>query len=337
MQQLKIAFIPQQRLGDGVIALVMANNLHQNNYSVTMFHGYIQQINNWFDYDVKAYPEHSEFEEKIKAFDIVLMDRSIPYILSKTEKQQEELSKKYIFFAVGRIQTNFIHDHTKRLIKRLGNDRRFLFEHIARASRMIKFDKKDSMVDNMMKYCQEILHLKQVSEQTGIKIPTCIQFGKYNKRVVISPTSSLEKKNWGAKKFMLLARLLKEKGYVPVFAVAMNERKEWQSIINNEFDLPEFNTIKIYAEYLYESLGFIGNDSGGGHVASLMGVPVLTIVTSRKKLNFRWRPGWGGNAIVAPEFTFKFMGRHYWHSFLSTKKVYREFEQLVGGNLFIMK
>lgn len=332
MNQLKIAFLPQQRLGDGIIALVLANNLYQNNYAITVFHGFIQQIDNWFDYDIEAYPEHNKLEEKIKDFDIVLMDRSIPFVLSKTEKQQEELSKKYIFFAVGRIQENFIHEHTERLIKRLGNERRSMLEHIANASRMIKFAKKDSMIDNMFKYCQETLQLQQVSKQTGIKIPTHIQYGKYNRRVVISPTSSLEKKNWGAEKFILLARLLKEKGYEPIFAVAMNERKEWQLIINNEFDLPEFNTIKIYAEYLYQSLGFIGNDSGGGHVASLMGVPVLTIVTSPKKLNFRWRPGWGENAVVAPRFTFKFRGKRYWHQFLSAKKVYREFEQLIESH-----
>ena len=328
MSQLKIALIPLQGLGDGIISLIMANNLHQNNYSVTMLHGLMHQINDWFEFDIKAYPDHDELASILERYDLVLMDMCIPYVLSKSEKQQEVLSRKYIFYAVGCMKDIFSHDHTERLVSRLGEDSLPLFKSIANGCRTITYDRHNSMVDNMTSYCQKTLQLKQVSNQLDIKIPLTLQFKKFNKRVVIAPTSRLEKKNWGAKRFILLARLLKERGYQPVFAVSSSEWSEWDQIIKNEFDLPKFSTIKIYAEYLYESLSLIGNDSGGGHMASLMGIPVLTIVTSPKKLNFKWRPGWGKNTVIAPDFTFKLMGKRYWQPFLSVNKVFNKFKQL---------
>jgi ADP-heptose:LPS heptosyltransferase len=260
------------------------------------------------------------------------MDMCMPFVLSQTQAQQERLSRKYIFYAVGHLNDEFIYDHTERLNELLGKDSQALFSALAQSCTTIKFDRSNSMVDNMTQYCQQILQLKKVSNQSGVKIPTELEFGKQNTRVVLSPTSSLEKKNWGSKKFIALARLLKSKGYEPVFAVAPDERAYWEKILNDEFELPEFNSIKTYAEYLYESLAFIGNDSGGGHVASLMGIPVLTIVTSARKLKFKWRPGWGNNAVIGPVFTFKLLGRRYWQIFLSSKNVFHKFKELIAKN-----
>lgn len=330
MKLLKLAFLPQQRLGDGVITLVLANNLFKNNFNITMYHDYMQQINDWFDYEIESCPEQNDMEDTLKEFDIVLMDRNVPYVLSKTKEEQVALSRKYIFFSVGKMDSDFIYDHTEQLVQKIGNEHRVLFESIAKACQKIKYNKHDSMVDNMVKYCQQTLHLKHVNNQTGIHLPPQDQYRKHTNRVVISPTSSLEKKNCGVEKFIAIARQLKIKGYEPVFAVAMNEREEWEPIVNNKFSLREFASIKIYAEYLYESVGFIGNDSGGGHVASMMRVPVLTLVSSSKKLKFRWRPGWGNNVVVAPKFSIKFRGKRYWHSFLSVKKVIQEFEKLIS-------
>ncbi len=332
MKSLKIAIFPQQGLGDGIILLILANNLYKNNFNVTVFHRFIPQINNWFDFELRECPLDSKVEETLKNFDIVLMDCNIPYLESQDEQHKIALSKKYIFFSVGCIKTSFIHDHTEQFIAQLGEQYSIMIEHFSDACRLIDYAKNNSMVDNLVLYCQKTLHLKDVEEHTGINIPTHLQLRKYKNRVIISPTSSVEKKNWSPKKFVLLARLLKRKGYDVTFAVAMNERQEWVEIINNEFPLPVFKMVKDYAQYVYESLAFIGNDSGGGHVASMMGVPVLTIISSSKKMKSRWRPGWGKNRITAPVLTFKYRGTRYWQAFLSVKKVYREFEYLISDN-----
>jgi ADP-heptose:LPS heptosyltransferase len=329
VKPLKVAFIPLQRLGDGVITLLVANNLHQNHYDVTMFHGFMQHLNDWFDFSIQAYPTHEQIEKRLQEFDLVLMDQCIPYVLEKDKQQQIALSQRYIFFAAGRMPKELIHNHSERLQQSIGLERLSGYQPFATVSRAIKYHKDDSMVDNMVKYCQLTLKLSNVSKSTGIHIPDCLKFQKHKKRVVIAPTSSLEKKNWGAKKFIALARHLKKQGYEPVFALAMNERKQWQGVINNEFLMPEFPSIKHYAEYLYESLAFVGNDSGGGHVASMMGIPVLTIVSSPRKINFKWRPGWGTNTIVAPFVSLKFMGKRYWQNFLLVRNVLNAFYKMI--------
>ena len=138
------------------------------------------------------------------------------------------------------------------------------------------------------------------------------------------------KKNWGAKKFISLARKLKKSGYQAVFAVSMAEHQQWQAIVNNEFPLPEFHNIKNYVDFLYESQAFIGNDSGGGHVASMLAIPVLTIVSSRKKTHFKWRPGWGRNSVIAGSLAVKFNGQRHWQYFLSVKNVFQALMNLVN-------
>ena len=326
---LKVAFIPLQRLGDGVITLLVANNLHQNHYDVTMFHGFMHQLNDYFDFSIQAYPSHEQIEKCLQEFDLVLMDQCIPYVLEKDKQQRIVLSERYIFFAAGRMPKELIHNHSERLQQSIGLERLSEYQSFATASRAIKYNKEDSMVDNMVKYCQLTLKLSNVANNTGIHIPNSLEFQKYKKRVIIAPTSSLEKKNWGAKKFIALAHHLKKQGYEPIFALAMNEREQWQFIINNEFVMPELPTIKHYANYLYESLAFIGNDSGGGHMASMMGIPVLTIVSSPRKINFKWRPGWGNNAVVAPFVSPKFMGKRYWQNFLPVRKVLNAFSNMI--------
>jgi ADP-heptose:LPS heptosyltransferase len=82
---------------------------------------------------------------------------------------------------------------------------------------------------------------------------------------------------------MSLARKIRADGYDVVFSCAPNERPYWVEKLNNNFELPEFKSINLFAEYLYESALLIGNDSGAGHLASAMGIPVVTLVTGPKK------------------------------------------------------
>lgn len=96
--------------------------------------------------------------------------------------------------------------------------------------------------------------------------------------------------------------------------------------------MPEFESVKSFAEYIYESAFLIANDSGSGHLASALGIPVLTIVTSPRKSMFRWRPGWGINKVIAPWFTFSLSGKRYWKQFLPVNRVYKTFIQLFEKN-----
>ena len=71
----------------------------------------------------------------------------------------------------------------------------------------------------------------------------------------------------------------------------------------------------------------IGNDSGVGHLASALGVPVLTLFRKRRD-GFCWRPGWGRNVVVRPVVSVGAF-RNSWKRFLSVQRVKRAFDQLV--------
>jgi heptosyltransferase-3 len=106
------------------------------------------------------------------------------------------------------------------------------------------------------------------------------------------------------------------------------ERAEWAPRFEAEFAVPQFANAQELAAYLYESGYVIGNDSGVGHLASALGVPVLTIYRKRRD-GFCWRPGWGDNEVVRPWLSLG-MVRNAWTYFLGVRRVARAFDRLLA-------
>jgi hypothetical protein len=331
MKDITIALIPNFALGDGLVALIIANNLLKNGFKVTVFHNTLEPLNDWFNYDIMKFPLENH-KQVLDEFDVVLTDHATPLLDDLYPPEQHlAVSREYIFFAFTIFDERFFHDHRERLQKKMGDEKAHLLRYIATCGRQVKYGKNLSMVENTTKFCRETLKLKNVDDHIGFVLPDNYIRHSYSDRVVISPTSSIDRKNWPLHKYVLVAKMLKRAGFSPVFSFSPEERRLWADQIPSEFHIPRITSLRDFAVLLYESHSFIGNDSGGGHFASALGLPTLTIVRSRKKKNFKWRPGWGKNTVVAPDFSFSFMGKRYWHSFLSVNKVYRRFLQLING------
>ena len=90
--------------------------------------------------------------------------------------------------------------------------------------------------------------------------------------------------------------------------------------MNEEFELPQFDTILALTHFYYESGLHIGTDSGNGHLASALGLPTITIV-NRYQSPFTWRPNWGENIIVMPLLSKNLVGKHYWKFTISENRV----------------
>ena len=75
---------------------------------------------------------------------------------------------------------------------------------------------------------------------------------------------------------------------------------------------------------------FIGNDSGGGHLAACLHIPTLSIHGRKGKAKV-WRPGWGQVEVVTPLINVigGSLRQHLWKYFLSIAAVERGFTQLV--------
>ena len=48
---LNIAIIPNPLLGDGIIALILANNLFKNHFKVTIFQDFLISFQTWLPFD----------------------------------------------------------------------------------------------------------------------------------------------------------------------------------------------------------------------------------------------------------------------------------------------
>jgi heptosyltransferase-3 len=116
--------------------------------------------------------------------------------------------------------------------------------------------------------------------------------------VVIHPGSQSRSKNWPLEKFIFLAEFLKKKGWQVVFCLGPDDLafhdqipiyfKKWCNL-----------NLKELSKRLLRSKLFVGNDSGIGHLASLLGVPTLSLFASRNHAKL-WRPEWSSHFIITP-------------------------------------
>ena len=99
------------------------------------------------------------------------------------------------------------------------------------------------------------------------------------------------------------------------------------------FKLPTFATLDLLARFIYESGYLIGNDSGLGHLASALGVPVLTFCRRKTWANM-WAPSFQQGVVLTPSSLipnisgFRLRDR-YWKKFISVGMARRGFERLI--------
>jgi ADP-heptose:LPS heptosyltransferase len=220
--------------------------------------------------------------------------------------------------------------YRERLIARLGPVKAELVRELASCAGPIRTldDDSLSMVEQAVAFCQSKLAITNAVAEVGFVAPSTLVARRHRLRVMLHPTSYNVKKNWPHEKYLRLARRLKQQGFDPQFVLSPKERAEWSPRFEAEFAVPQFANAQELAVYLYESGYVIGNDSGVGHLASALGVPVLTIYRKRRD-GFCWRPGWGRNAVVRPLISMGAFKRA-WAFFLSVSRVERVFEKLVA-------
>lgn len=145
------------------------------------------------------------------------------------------------------------------------------------------------------------------SMENGMHPPSGLIHRKYPKRIAIAPKSQDPKRNWPMESFEKIATHLKQKGYDPIF-------------VEKETHL--FPSLEELASFLYESGGFIGNDSGPGHLASCLGIQSLIIGRSHSHL-LLWQPAWKPPIVITPpRWTSHFRWtRNHWKSFIPTNIV----------------
>ncbi len=333
----KIAILTIPTIGDGLLFLVLANNLQRNDYQVTFYGTPLLQLQKWLpNILIKPLPKGERIREVFSRYDLVISHQHI-VDLYENVILIDEFAKFCVFIFLGKnvkdeLQHKVLIDHKKRLEKII-NDQNKLQKllPLLQVSNISFSDISRTLplVETMRIFCGTILKLDNVSKETGILPPKELIHRKYNKRVIVHPTSSKNEKNWTPTKFVKLARLLKQQRWNPVFTMSPSERTAWQKITDNEFSLPIFPTLDRLAAFVYESGLMIGNDSCVGPLASCLNIPTLIIINTNPGSGLRWRPGWAYGELVYPTISLNVLNRRYWKCFLSVKKMFNAFNRFV--------
>ncbi len=178
-----------------------------------------------------------------------------------------------------------------------------------------------NVVDMTLLYMKERMHLSRLTKNVALHPPVNLQCRRYSHRLVISPDSAgPEKKNWSPHLFFRLCHELAARGYEPNIVVAPKNHQVWKSMKGNVFSTPLFPNIEQLAAFIYESGAVVANDSGNGHLASFLNIPVVTIYRKRNP-EFYWRPSWGPAVVVCPVMTLPWFGGAIWKPFVRVSDI----------------
>jgi hypothetical protein len=334
---MKSAVFCCQGLGDGLVSLVISQNLYLNGICVDTFHPKsLSELQAWFPkLPIKPFPSEDEIPALLAEYDRIFVsyDESSSFIMELILQgkafEQTQLQRQ--------LQTHG-HEQEKK------NFKKKIFVLNPCPSRKIghqpyfsdaKFSPNSSVVENFSSFCEKILLLPKITKENGIVPPKDeqipMQFQKEKKRIILHPASAKESKNWPIEKYLKLAKKLQKKGFSPCFVVHEKERKKYLFVEEHKIPLISFSSLEDLAHFVYESGAFIGNDSGIGHLASCLNLPTISIFRNHRSAKL-WHPGWGKNQSVFPPAWilniggFRFRDK-YWKKCISVKKVFKEFTE----------
>lgn len=310
----KCAIISCKGLGDGLISTILSHNLSLNGYETVTFHnGSFCELSNWFKgLPIKKFPKIENLPLFFEEFDKIFVshDSEDPFIQAIIRKGKKEFKEK-----MWVLNPSFSRKTGQQLY----------YEDAL-------FRREICMVENMKNFCESILKLEKISDKNGIGSPYNLEHRKNKKTIFIHPTSAKKGRSWSRQKFLILSSKLKKMGFQPVFIMSLQEKKEW-----SEEEVISFGSLDDLAKDLYQAGYFIGNDSGIGHLASSLQIPLVCISRSKRTTDL-WRPGWGRVKVVYPSTLipnisgFRFRDKN-WQIFVSVRKVLQTFKDLLSSGL----
>ncbi len=334
---IKIGLFADIGLGDGLLWLILANNLQRCGYKASLYSNNIYQLRSWLKIDVKKLeydkPDngYTDFIAALDKFDLIIAETSS--LIRRIYKEfPETLRQRLVFISMKhRLDAELIFNYSLQnfTAAKQADQAKQLYQMACAASGCaVGALPGVSLVNKMTFFCGNILEVKDATSDPSIFVPPGLSYRRYPKRVTIHPTSANPNKNWPPDRYINLARQLKDIGWDPVICVAPNEWDEWNNKVKEEFALPKFADITALASFMYESGYMIGNDSGPGHLASCLKIPALIVW---KRFNDRrWQPGWFFTELVSMPFKIPFVyNTKYWHYFVPVKKVVKQFQVLV--------
>lgn len=140
-------------------------------------------------------------------------------------------------------------------------------------------------------------------------------------RILIFPTTPEPRKNYWLRGFRWLAYRLVKRGWEVEFVCLPKEVDNLQAALPGQ-RVRSCQDIGSLLRLVATARIVVSNDSGGGHLASLLGLRTFTI--TRRGEGFVWRPGFNGsNMVLKPLFRMKLFGRYIWRPWVPVWRIPR--------------
>lgn len=291
LEMSKIAIVSARGLGDALLTMTIAYNLHLKGYQVDFYSDVLSSMAGYFP------------DVRVLSF-------------SEEETNWEALTKQYEFsaFADGMVCPSLVESAASRLFI-LNRDKQ---------SRKVCY--VESFAQQLRSYFS--LDFEIVTMNNGLTMPAGFEFRKYSRRVILHPTSSNEKKDWPMEKFIALAQRLIRSGLEPVFILTEAE-VSYQSLAKENGISFVCLSLKRLVPYLCESGAIVANDSGPGHLGAFTGISVISIFP-KKSRTLMWSPVGENVTLVWPRLRLPGSnGNRYWKRLLSVSGVYRNVMRVV--------
>jgi hypothetical protein len=177
-----------------------------------------------------------------------------------------------------------------------------------------------SMVDWVDRYAAEVFGLSAPPcPPPVVPPPDWVADGDAARRVLLFPLTPNPSKNYSLSGFARLAGRLEKNGWNAEI-VCMPHEAETMSARLGADSVRVFPSLRDLILHMRQSSAVISNDSGGGHLGSMLGLRTFTI--TKKAADFVWRPGFNGdNMVVSPVMTFKWINGRVWRPFIPLRKI----------------
>ncbi len=330
----RIALVSFDSLGDGLIYLMMANNLQRNGFAVTCYGNIAHQMRAWLPcLKIQPYPAIERMEGEMDNYDLAIVSPP-SFIRQRMDSAMTARLREKWVLVCQTVPETWYADHDERL-RQSAPAIYSKLQGLSGACGPIRFRKftTESVVEMTLAFMQEKMQLHDVSKIPPVVPPPDLLHRRYSQRIIVSPDSAgPEKKDWRPVSFLKLCHRLKTRGYIPEIVVAPRNHAVWERMSGNTFHTPRFDDIGSLCAYLYESGVVIANDSGNGHLASFLGIPVVTIYRKKNPL-FHWRPDWAPGIVVCPKLSLPWKNDSLWKYFISTAQIVDAGEQIQKRSL----
>lgn len=315
----RIALVAFSSLGDGLIYLMMAENLRLNGFAVTYFGNIGYQLRAWLpQFEIRPYPAQDEMDAALAAFDLVIMSPP-QFMRDRMDPATTEAMRRKWLLICQKAPADWRFDLSQAKRASLPAETFASLEGLLDCGGSMR-DRDyttESVVDITLEYMRKRMGLTRLARTVELTPPAGLQLRRHRRRIVVSPDSAWpQKKDWSPPAFLKLCRRLQALGDAPAIVAAPLHHERWRKMPGNTFETPVFHDIGELAAYIYESGTVIANDSGNGHLASFLGVPVVTIYR-KKNPKFHWRPDWAPAKVVCPRLTLPAFRGRIWRPFVS--------------------